>query len=137
MKHFKIAVLRTVRDFCRDRKGAVAVLFAAMIPAAVGVAGVTVDVGRAMVAKRALEASTQAAALAGAYALASPTATSTSVATAITNWNTANPTSHLTLTSSTPTLSCVTSTSNSAGLQRHQSQRRLPHPDGRRCRPTS
>ncbi|SEN78427.1 Flp pilus assembly protein TadG [Rhodospirillales bacterium URHD0017] len=112
MKHFKIAVLRTARDFCRDHRGAAAVLFAALIPAAVGVAGVTVDVGRAMVAKRALEASTQAAALAGAYALASPTASSSTVSTAITNWNTANPPSNLTITGSTPTLSCVTSTSN-------------------------
>jgi Flp pilus assembly protein TadG len=112
MKHFKIAVLRTARDLCRNHKGAAAVLFAAMVPAAVGVAGLTVDVGRAMVAKQALVASTQAAALAGAYALASPSATSASVATAITNWNTANPTSNLTITSSAPTLSCVTSTSN-------------------------
>ena len=112
MTHFKIAVLRTVRELTRDRRGAAAVLFAALIPAAVGVAGVTVDVGRALVAKRALEASTQAAALAGAYALASPSATSATVGTAITNWNAANPTANLTLTSSTPTLTCVTATSN-------------------------
>jgi Flp pilus assembly protein TadG len=112
MKHVKIPLLRSVRDLCRDRKGAMAIVFAAMIPAAVGIAGLTVDVGRALAAKRALEAGTQAAALAGAYALASPTATSATVATAITNWNTANPLSNLTLTSSTPTLSCVTATSN-------------------------
>ena len=112
MKHFKIALLRSVRDFCRDRKGGMTMLLAIMVPAAVGVAGLTVDVGRALAAKRALEAGTQAAALAGAYALASPTATSSTVTTAISSWNTANPISNLTLTSSTPTLQCVTSTSN-------------------------
>jgi Flp pilus assembly protein TadG len=112
MKHFKIALFRSVRDFCRDRKGGMTMLFAVMMPAAVGVAGLTVDVGRAMAAKRALEAGTQAAALAGAYALASPSATAATVTTAITSWNAANPISNLTLTSSTPTLSCVTSTSN-------------------------
>jgi Flp pilus assembly protein TadG len=112
MKRFKILLPRSVRTFCRDRKGAAVVLFAAMIPAVVGVAGLTVDVGRALAAKRSLEAGTQAAALAGAYALASPGATSSTVTTAITNWNTANPLSNLTVTTSTPTLSCVTSTSN-------------------------
>ena len=112
MKHFKIALLRSVRDFCRDRKGGMTMLLAIMVPAAVGVAGLTVDVGRALAAKRALEAGTQAAALAGAYALASPTATSSTVTTAISSWNTANPISNLTLTSSTPTLQCVTSTSS-------------------------
>jgi len=112
MKHFKIPLPRSVRDFCCNRKGAAAVLFAAMVPAAVGAAGLTIDVGHALAAKRALEAGTQAAALAGAYALASPTATSSTVTTAVANWNTANPISNLTLTSSTPTLSCVTSTSD-------------------------
>jgi Flp pilus assembly protein TadG len=112
MKHFKIPLLRSVRDLCRDRKGAMAVVFAAMVPAVVGVAGLTVDVGHALAAKRALEAGTQAAALAGAYALASPGANSSTVSTAVSNWNTANPISHLTLTSSTPALSCVTATSN-------------------------
>ncbi len=112
MKHFNIPLLRSVRGLWRDRKGAMVAVLAAAIPAAIGVAGLTVDLGRAMVAKRALEAGTQAAALAGAYALASPTATSSTVTTAITNWNTANPISNVTLTSSTPTLSCVTSTSN-------------------------
>jgi Flp pilus assembly protein TadG len=112
MKHFRIPLLRSVRGFCRDRRGATAVLFAAMVPAVVGVAGLTVDVGRALSAKRALEAGTQAAALAGAYALASPSATSSTVTTAISNWNTANPISNLTLTSSTPALQCVTSTSS-------------------------
>src|ERR1041384_828424 len=112
MKLFRITVTRTVRDFWRDRRGGTFVLFAGMIPAAIGVAGLTVDVGRAMVAKQALAASTQAAALAGAYALASPGATSSTVTTAITNWNAANPISHLSATTATPTLSCVTTTSN-------------------------
>ena len=31
MKHFKIALLRSVRDLCRDRKGAMAALFAVTV----------------------------------------------------------------------------------------------------------
>ena len=112
MQNVKIPGFRHVRELCGNRKGATIALFAAMVPALVGVAGVTVDVGRALAAKQSLSAGTQAAALAGAFALAAPNANATTVGTAITNWNTANPVSHVTMTGSTPTLSCVTSTSN-------------------------
>jgi Flp pilus assembly protein TadG len=96
----------------RQRRGATIVIFAALVPALLGVAGLSVDVGRVMAAKKALDAGTQAAALAGAYALLAPDASQATVSAAITGWNTANPVSSVTMTSSTPTLRCVTSTSN-------------------------
>ena len=57
------------RGLWRDRKGATLVVVAAMVPAALGLAGLTVDVGRALAARQSLQSSTQAAALAGAHAL--------------------------------------------------------------------
>jgi hypothetical protein len=83
-----------------------------MIPGIIGLAGLSVDVGLAYSAKRALYAGTQSAALAGAYALAQSGATTSSVTTAVSNWKTANPVSNVSITSSSTSLSCVTSTSN-------------------------
>jgi hypothetical protein len=53
----------------------------------IGSAGITVDLGRAMVADKELQASSDAAALAGAYALPLPTATTDSVKAAITSYS--------------------------------------------------
>jgi hypothetical protein len=72
----------------------------------------SIDVGRAYAGKRALQSSTQAAAMAGAYALQSANATLGTVSSAITSWNSANPLSYVTITNTSPTLVCVTSTSN-------------------------
>ena len=103
---------RHARIFRRNQSGSAIAIFAAMIPALIGVAGLTVDVGRAIAAKESLGAGTQAAAMAGAYALSSPTATTASVTAAISSWNTSNPLSGVTVTQSTPTLLCVTATSS-------------------------
>jgi Flp pilus assembly protein TadG len=108
----RCSLLRSIRAFGRDRSGSTIAILAAMVPALIGVAGLTVDVGRALAAKETLAAGTQAAAMAGAYALSSPTATTASVTTAIASWNTANPLSGVTVTGSTPTLACVTTTSS-------------------------
>jgi Flp pilus assembly protein TadG len=112
MTRSKFTALRPIRDFCRDRKGSTIAIVAALVPALVGAAGLTVDVGRVMAAKQALNAGTRAAAMAGAYALSASNATSTTVTNAITTWNAANSVANVTITASTPTLSCVTSTSN-------------------------
>jgi Flp pilus assembly protein TadG len=109
------SVFRPLRGFFRDKSGATVVFFAAMVPAAVGLAGLSVDLGRAMVAKRSLDAETQAAAMAGANALTTATAANaaSAVSAAITSWNTANPVSGVTMTGTpSPTLRCVTSTAN-------------------------
>jgi Flp pilus assembly protein TadG len=106
------SVLRPIRDFCRDRVGSTMALVAVGIPALLSAAGLTIDAGRAMAAKRALDSQTQAAAMVGANALSSSTATLATVTSAITSWNTANPLANVTITGSTPTVTCVTSTSN-------------------------
>jgi len=85
---------------------------AVLVPGVVAVAGLSVDMGRAFVAKRALTTQTQAAAMAGAYALSAANANSTTVTAAVNAWTTANPVSGVTLSGTpTPTLSCVSATS--------------------------
>jgi len=106
------SVFKPLRRFHRDRKGSVLVIFAAAIPVLIGLTGLTVDVGRAYAARSALNAQTQAAAMAGAYAMQSANFTTTTVTNAITSWTSANPVSNVTVTATTPTLKCVTSTSN-------------------------
>jgi Flp pilus assembly protein TadG len=113
MKHSIFSALRSLRHFWRHQQaGSTLVMAASVMSGIVAVAGLSVDVGRAYAAKRALAGQTQAAAFAGAYALAQPNATSGTVSTAVSNWTTANPVSGVTISGSpTPTLSCVTATS--------------------------
>jgi Flp pilus assembly protein TadG len=113
MKHSIFSALRSLRHFWRHQQsGSTLVMAASVISGVVAVAGLSIDVGRAYAAKRALSGQTQAAALAGAYALAQANATSGTVSTAVSNWTTANPVSGLTVSGTpTPTLSCVTATS--------------------------
>lgn len=106
------SVFRPLRQFRRDRKGSVLVIFAAAVPVLVGLTGLTVDVGRALAARSALNAQTQAAAMAGAYSMQTANFTEQTVTNAISAWTAANPVSNITVTSTTPTLKCVTSTSN-------------------------
>lgn len=112
MARSKYSVLRSFRNYCRDQAGSTIAIVAAVVPALIGVTGLTVDVGRVLAAKRAFDAQTQAAVMAGANALSSPTATLDTVTSAIASWNTANPPANVTVTGTTPTLRCVTSTSN-------------------------
>ena len=81
-----------------------------------GMAGLTLDLGRAYVCRRELQASTDAAALAGAYTLALSTATSASVTTAVSNFSSvsggANAKSNLPNATISTTLSCLTSVAN-------------------------
>ena len=57
----------------------------------VGLAGLTIDVGRIYSAKSGFEAATEAAALAGANAMLAANANTASVQAAVTAWNTAYP----------------------------------------------
>lgn len=100
------------RRLFRDRKGATLAVVAAMVPVGLGLAGLTVDVGRAYAARQSLQASTQAAALAGAHALGAANANLTSVTAAISSWTSANPLTNVTVTGTTPGLVCATSTSS-------------------------
>lgn len=109
MKRSKfLAALR--RHLWPDRKGATAVFFATMIPGLIGMAGLTVDVGRTFAAKRALTASTQSAAMAGAYSLQT-NGSGSAAQTVASTWASANPPANVTISSRSTSTSCNTSTS--------------------------
>jgi Flp pilus assembly protein TadG len=114
MERSILSMFRSFRDFLRhQQKGSALVMTAALVPGVIAVAGLSVDMGRAFVAKRALTTQTQAAVMAGAYALSSANATSTTVTAAVNAWTAAHPVSGVTLSGSpTPSLSCVTATAN-------------------------
>ncbi len=86
----------------------------------IGAGGVSLDLGRAFVCYRELQASTDAAALAGAYNLALSTATSTTVKAAASNFSSvsggANAKSNLASVTISTTLKCLTTISNQGVL---------------------
>jgi Putative Flp pilus-assembly TadE/G-like len=85
-----------------------------------GAAGLTLDLGHAYVCYRELQASTDAAALAGAYEMSSSTATSTSVKAAVTSYSSmstgANADANLPSPTINTTLSCLTTVTNEGVL---------------------
>ena len=111
LERFKAWRRKPLREVLRDRKGSTIVIIAALIPGLLGVTGLSIDVGRALAAKKQLDDATTAAAFAGAYALAQSGATSSTVTTAINNWKSANAPSGLTITNTTTNLSCDSTTS--------------------------
>ena len=110
MKAWRRLPLRAVWG---DRKGSTMVIIGALIPGLLGVTGLSVDVGRALAAKKQLDDATQAVAFAGAYALSQANANASTVTTAINTWKSANAPSGLTITNTTTNLSCNSTT---AGL---------------------
>ena len=68
---------RTLRNFWSDQRGVSAVVVGLMIPVLVGLAGFTVDVGHLALVQKKLQASADAAALAGAYNIPNSTAITT------------------------------------------------------------
>ncbi len=112
MKRKVSSVPEVLRRMLRNRKGATTFIFAGMAAGLVGMAGLTIDVGRIYTAKSGFEAATEAAALAGANAMLAPNANAASVQAAVTAWNTAYPAANVTSSAATATLSCVTSTAN-------------------------
>ena len=68
------------------RRGQALVLVSLMSTLLFGLTGLVVDMGRIYSDQSVLNASTQAAALAGAYAMSQAGATTTSVTTAVTNY---------------------------------------------------
>lgn len=80
-----------------------------------GMTALTVDLGHAYVAYRELQASTDAAALAGAYAMTQSGATSTTVSAAVTKYSAqsgqSNATANLSNASISPAYSCITDSS--------------------------
>ena len=105
-------VLPSFSRLHRDRRGAVAVLTAAVIVALAGVGAVAVDVGYAVNAQRQLQASADAAALAGARDIGSttndPRQSATSYSAVAGNKN-APSNLNVTMASGYPALKCFTS----------------------------
>jgi Flp pilus assembly protein TadG len=112
MNHSIASVSRNIRAVFRDRTGATAIMFGLMAMGLVGTAGLTIDAGRIYAAKKSFDADTTAAALAGANALLQANATQATVQTAVTNWTTANPSTKVTVTNTSVSVSCDTATAN-------------------------
>jgi len=98
----------------RLRRGQSAVLLTIMTPVMFGLAGLTFDIGTIYVRQTQLNASTQAAVLAGAQAMAQSGATSASVSAAVTNFSSASGNrnaspfiAHATVATGYPQLSCL------------------------------
>ncbi|HEX3919060.1 MAG TPA: TadE/TadG family type IV pilus assembly protein [Caulobacteraceae bacterium] len=116
MKRSISAFFGRMRGLWGDRRAATAVTVALLTPVLVGSAGFVIDIGHIAVVQRQLQASTDAAALAGGYQIPSNTA----VATA-TTYSTKNAPTGVTATMVTgyPALKCLTSTGvTCAGTER-------------------
>lgn len=112
MKRLVSSGPEVLRRILRNRRGATTLIFAGMAAGTVGLAGLTIDVGRVYTAKSGFEAATEAAALAGANAMLAANANTASVQSAVTAWNNAYPAPNVTSSTATATLSCVTATAN-------------------------
>ena len=75
----------------RDESGQMLPWIVMLMVLFIGMAGLTLDLGHAYICYRELQASTDAAALAGAYAMTLPTATVANVTTAVQNANSQGP----------------------------------------------
>jgi len=100
----------------KDEEGQVLPWMVLLLILFLGGAGLCVDLGHAYICERELQASTDAAALAGGYALSLSTATSASVKSAAANYSSVSPgvnvNSGLPSTAITTTLKCLTTLSN-------------------------
>lgn len=107
------------RRLRRDRNGAVAVMVGALLFALVAFSAIVVDLGYLFYAQRTLQASADAAALAGAQDInlgSGGTAVSTAVTySGVSGGKNANPNLAVTMTSGYPQLRCFTSTGVSCG----------------------
>ena len=76
MRHILLAPLNTLRDLWADRRAVTAVTVALLVPVLVGLAGFSIDIGHLALIQKELQASTDAAALAGGYNIPINTAVS-------------------------------------------------------------
>lgn len=110
-----LSVWRKLR-WLRGQEGQTLPWMALLLVVLIGMGGLTWDLGHAFYCYRELQASTDAAAMAGAYAMSLSTATTSSVQTAVSNFASgtggANANSNLPNTTVTTTLKCLTSVAN-------------------------
>jgi Flp pilus assembly protein TadG len=104
------AVISTLRNLWRDRRGVTAATVAFLVVPLLGMAALSVDVGVLLIAKETLQTNTNAAALDGA-AVWTATGSQSLATTAAQTWSTTYPVRNVTLTG-TPTVaySCNTAT---------------------------
>ena len=73
----RLSIIKLMRSFRHDRRGATSAIVALLLVVMVGLAGLVIDFGRVYVIQRSLQASADAAALAGGYNIPAGTATAT------------------------------------------------------------
>jgi Flp pilus assembly protein TadG len=111
MVHLRISTLAdAMRRLWRDRRGVSAVLFAVSGTAILGMAGLTLDVGLAMVGKNALQANTNSAALAAAQNWSAVGGSVTSAKSIATTWYKNHPVPDVTNIQSSAVTVCINST---------------------------
>jgi len=113
MKLHKVTLFRRL---LKDTRGQSAVMLSVSMLAFIGIAGITVDLGHAYVARQQLQVSTDVAALAGASAMPN-----TTTATALVTAYSAEPgqksaTPNLTNVAITPTFQCLTTLTSNLGV---------------------
>jgi Flp pilus assembly protein TadG len=112
--------LRTLRNLCHDERAATAVVVGLMIPVLVGLAGFTIDIGHIALVQKQLQASADAAALAGGYNIPNSTAVATakSYSAASGDKNALGGGVTATMVTGYPVLKCLTTTGvNCAGTE--------------------
>jgi Flp pilus assembly protein TadG len=104
----------------KGRRGQILIFFTLWLPMFFGMAALVVDFGYIYLANNELNASTQAAALAGAWAMSQPGATVASTTTAITTFSAGNGDANLkgvSLVAGSPSFKCLTTLTSVFGIQ--------------------
>jgi Flp pilus assembly protein TadG len=110
MRQLLQVAARLVRGFLTDKRGATVVVFALAIVPIIGLMGFSIDIGNALRVQKALQASTDAAALAGALDISNNTGNPSGTATAYSAASGGkNPVPSVTVTTNV-TMKCFTST---------------------------
>jgi Flp pilus assembly protein TadG len=113
MKLHKVTLFRRL---LKDTRGQSAVMMAVSMIAFIGIAGITVDLGHAYVARQQLQNSTDVAALAGAAALPNTTTATTQVTAYSAETGQKSATPNLTNVTITPTFECLGTLTANMGL---------------------
>jgi Flp pilus assembly protein TadG len=111
MKRLIAAFIGVVRHGWKDESGVTAPIVAMLLVSMLGLSGMAIDLGHAYVVRRALQSSTDAAALAGGYNIPNSTAKATARQySALTGDKNASGKIHATMVSGYPKLKCLAST---------------------------
>jgi Flp pilus assembly protein TadG len=113
MKLHKVSFFRRL---LKDTRGQSAVMLAVSMLAFIGIAGISIDLGHAYVARQQLQISTDAAALAGAAALPNTTTATSQVTAYSAETGQKSATPNLTNVAITPTFQCLTTLTSNIGL---------------------